>query len=195
MNVGQINQALMQGKIDLPGVLPHLDTLSLAPFRFLVDFGLQKLPTESGILLIRGARQYGKSTWLEQQIFQTIQEFGPGSALYLNGDILTNRDELVSEIRSVTQFFHPKSTVKRLFIDEITAVENWEKALKYVIDAGELRDVLVVTTGSKAADLRHGSERLPGRKGRLARTNYVFTPISYAEFKTMRCKARKPDFK
>lgn len=183
MNVGQINQALMQGKIDLPGVLPHLDTLSLAPFRFLVDFGLQKLPTESGILLIRGARQYGKSTWLEQQIFQTIQEFGPGSALYLNGDILTNKDELVSEIRSVTQFFHPKSTVKRLFIDEITAVENWEKALKYVIDAGELRDVLVVTTGSKAADLRHGSERLPGRKGRLARTNYVFTPISYAEFK------------
>lgn len=43
--------------------------------------------------------------------------------------------------------------------------------------------MLVVTTGSKAADLRHGSERLPGRKGRLDRTAYLFTPVSYAEFK------------
>lgn len=42
--------------------------------------------------------------------------------------------------------------------------------------------MLVVTTGSKSADLRHGSERLPGRRGRLARTTYLFTPISYAEF-------------
>jgi len=42
--------------------------------------------------------------------------------------------------------------------------------------------VLVVTTGSKAADLRRGSERLPGRKGRLDRTAYLFTPIAYVEF-------------
>lgn len=64
MNVNQINQALMQGKIESPGVLPHLDTLSLAPFKFEVDFGLKQLPNEPGILLIRGARQYGKSTGL-----------------------------------------------------------------------------------------------------------------------------------
>ena len=99
MNVGQINQALIQGKFELQGVLPHLETLSLAPFQFEVDFGLQKLPVEPGILLIRGARQYGKSTWLEKQIAQTIEEFGSGSALYLNGDILANKEELVSEIR------------------------------------------------------------------------------------------------
>jgi predicted AAA+ superfamily ATPase len=183
MNVDHINQALIHGKIESQGVLPHLETLSLAPFRFEIDFGLQKLPTEAGILLIRGARQYGKSTWLEQQIAQTVKEFGPGSALYLNGDILKDKPELVSQIRVTSQFFNPNAKVKRLFIDEITAVDDWEKALKYVIDAGELKGVLVITTGSKAADLRHGSERLPGRKGRLDRSNYIFTPISYAEFK------------
>lgn len=183
MNVNQINQALIQGQIESQGVLPHLKTLSLAPFKFEINFGLKKLPRESGVLLIRGARQYGKSTWLEQQIATTVKEFGPGSALYLNGDILLNKEHLVSEIRSVTQFFHPKTSVKRLFIDEVTAIKDWEKALKYVIDMGELKDVLVITTGSKAADLRRGSERLPGRKGRLTRTNYIFTPISYLEFK------------
>lgn len=173
----------MEGDIDSRGVLPHIETLSLVPFQFEVDFGLKDLPTQPGVLLIRGARQYGKSTWLEQQIAGTIREFGPGSALYLNGDILPSKELLVSQIRLVTQFFHPDAKVKRLFIDEITAVNDWEKALKYLIDAGELRDVLVVTTGSKAADLRRGSERLPGRKGRLDRTNYVFTSISYTEFK------------
>jgi predicted AAA+ superfamily ATPase len=45
-----------------------------------------------------------------------------------------------------------------------------------------LRSILVITTGSKATDLRRGSERLPGRKGRLARSTYLFTPIPYKEF-------------
>ena len=43
--------------------------------------------------------------------------------------------------------------------------------------------ILIITTGSKAADLRHGEERLPGRKGRLKRTAFIFTLISFPEFK------------
>ncbi|MCK4304996.1 MAG: ATP-binding protein, partial [Candidatus Eisenbacteria sp.] len=76
-----------------------------------------------------------------------------------------------------------KTSVRRLFVDEITAVADWERAVKMLADAGELRRVLLVTTGSKAADLRRGAERLPGRKGRLNRTSYIFTPIPFAEFK------------
>ncbi|HXW52617.1 MAG TPA: AAA family ATPase, partial [Myxococcota bacterium] len=135
-----------------------------------------------GLLLIRGARQYGKSTWLEEKIAATIIEFGPGSSLYLNGDAIASAEVLTQQIRVLAQMFEKKARRKRLFIDEITAIVGWEKALKLVIDAGELRDVLVVTTGSKATDLRRGSERLPGRKGRLKRSSYIFTPISYAEF-------------
>ena len=69
-------------------------------------------------------------------------------------------------------------------IDEITAVAGWEKAVKRVIDRGLFRDVLIITTGSKATDLRHGSERLPGRKGKLSKNEYIFLPISYREFKS-----------
>jgi len=54
--------------------------------------------------------------------------------------------------------------------------------LKRPSDRGELRDVLVVTTGSRAADIRRGSERLPGRKGKLDRTEYLFTGVSYKDF-------------
>jgi predicted AAA+ superfamily ATPase len=61
-------------------------------------------------------------------------------------------------------------------------VRDWTRALKRVLDRGELRRVLVVTTGSRATDLRRGAERLPGRKGRLARTGYLFLPVRYGEF-------------
>jgi predicted AAA+ superfamily ATPase len=183
VDILQINQALVTGNFRDKGVLPHWESLAKAPFNFDVDFGLENLPMEPGVILIRGARQYGKSTWLEKKIASTITEFGPGSALYLNGDAITTAEVLVQQIRLFTTMFSPKSLVKRLFIDEITAVEGWERALKLVIDAGEMRDVLIVTTGSKAADLRHGRERLPGRKGKLARTTYIFTPISFKEFK------------
>lgn len=177
-----INQLLINGDINTPGVLPHLDNLKTAQFVFEPYFGLSVLPRQPGIIMIRGPRQYGKSTWLEQQVADTITEFGRGAALYLNGDEITDTIELMNKIRSLIELFNPNATVKRLFIDEITAVDDWQKAIKRLADAGELRNILLVTTGSKATDLRRSIERLPGRKGKLDRTNYIFTPVSYSEF-------------
>lgn len=182
LNNQQINQLLISGDVHLPGVLPHLDDLQHTRFVFEQDFGLKTLPQEPGAIMIRGPRQYGKSTWLEQKIEQTIIEFGPGSALYLNGDEIADQQNMMDDIRTTIQLFNTNAKVKRLFIDEITAITDWQKSLKRLLDAGELKKVLLVTTGSKASDLRRGIERLPGRKGKLDRTNYIFTPISYAEF-------------
>ncbi|MGD0466425.1 MAG: ATP-binding protein [Gammaproteobacteria bacterium] len=183
MDNRQINQCLINGNIDLPGVLPHLDSLKIINFIFEQNFGLPELPIEPGVILIRGPRQYGKSTWLEQQIFLTIKQFGKGSAIYLNGDEIKDYKQLIDEIRILISLFSPTSDIKRLFIDEITAIPDWQKAIKRLVDAGELNNILLVTTGSKATDLRRGFERLPGRKGKLARTNYIFTPVSYKDFK------------
>ena len=86
MDTIQINKALSLGKIDDHGVLPKLEQLGREPIVFEFNFGLERLPKEPGIILIRGARQYGKSTWLQQKIRDTVKQFGPGSAYYLNGD-------------------------------------------------------------------------------------------------------------
>ncbi|MBI3292727.1 MAG: ATP-binding protein [Elusimicrobia bacterium] len=185
MNVREINQALSSGQIDQPGILPHRDQLQEAPYVFPFDFGLSSLPQEPGLILVRGARQYGKSTWLEEQVWQTIRDFGPGSCFYLNGDEIQHAQALSEAIRELIPLYASRAKVRRLFIDEIIAIENWEQSVKRLIDAGELRSALVVTTGSKARDLRRGTERLPGRKGRLSRTTYLFTPVSYRHFKTL----------
>lgn len=183
MNVSEANNLLLEGRVNIPGLFPHLDTLAQAPFVFKMDFGLNELPKDGGLILIRGPRQYGKSTWLEKELMETVTRHGPGSAYYLNGDALTDRESLTEAIRTLVPLFRAGTQVKRLFIDEITAVKDWQRSLKTLLDAGELQNVLVVSTGSRAADLRHGAERLPGRKGKLDRTSYYFTPVSYAEFK------------
>lgn len=182
MNTLEVNQALAAGNVTTPGVLPKVDALRLQSAVFGIDFGLRQLPREQGLLLIRGARQYGKSTWLQQQIQQSVTEFGPGSAFYANGDEIRNDTELEQTLTMLASLFSPKAAVRRIFIDEITAVKHWEQALKRLLDRHELPGVLLVTTGSKASDLRHGVERLPGRKGKLARTQYLFTPVSFPEF-------------
>lgn len=182
MDVRQVNERLLQGEVSIAGLFPHLDALEQSPFVFRFDFGLDALPEEPGVILVRGPRQYGKSTWLEQQVRETVVRNGPGTAFYLNGDELTDVDALVTAIRELLPLFAEGASVNRLFLDEITAVREWERGLKRLLDSRELRKVLVVTTGSQATDLRRGTERLPGRKGRLARTSYLFTPLSFAEF-------------
>jgi len=180
MKLNAVNQLLLQGNL---APLRKLGLLSQSPFKFNVEFGLTELPLTEGLISIRGARQFGKSTWLETKLAQTIHDFGNGSALYLNGDILSDYKDLIAEICEVSRVLKlSKSPVKRLFIDEITAIKDWQRAIKYLVDTGELEGILVVATGSSAHDLRRGSERLPGRKGRLVRTDYIFPPIGFAEF-------------
>jgi hypothetical protein len=165
VDVRSINQHLQAGRLATPGLFPHLEMLRRGgPPVFRIDFGLDALPEQPGVLLIRGPRQYGKSTWLESQLEATIATAGAAAGYYLNGDHISDADALVDAIRELVPWFRAEAPVRRLFIDEITAIPAWEKGLKRLLDAGELRDVLVVTTGSRATDLRRGAERLPGRR-------------------------------
>ncbi len=182
MNVAEMNRLFSEGRVENPSLFPRLDALQSLKIVFNSDFGLGRLPEEAGVLIVRGARQYGKSTWLEKQLKETIQTYGPGSAFYLNGDDIKNHDDLLRQVEELVPLYSSKAAVKRLFVDEITAVPHWEQAVKRAADRGVLRDILLISTGSKAADLRRGIERLPGRKGRLARSHYIFTPLSYREF-------------
>jgi predicted AAA+ superfamily ATPase len=182
MNVEEVNRALLSGALDMPSLFPRLEALAEAPAVFRLDFGLNELPEEPGLILVRGARQFGKSTWMEGVMRDTAARYGPGSALFLDGDYLRDADHLAAELSRLAGAFRRDAPVRRLFIDEVTAVAGWEQGIKRVLDRGELRRVLIITTGSRAADLRHGAERLPGRKGRLARTSYLFLPVSYPEF-------------
>ncbi len=196
MNVHEINQCFIEGTFDQPHnftkLFPKLQDLKNATVILDADFGLTKLPREPGLILIRGSRQLGKSTWMERALFDTLKENGPGSAFFLNGDHLLDQDALFEAIQELVNLFPRRAKVKRIFIDEITAIKHWEKAIKRLADQGITRDTLLITTGSQVIDLRRATERLPGRKGKLDRTNYRFTPVSYSEF-CAKTKTHFPD--
>ncbi len=183
MNVNEINRLLAAGEVDREDMWPRLVAAESKACFFRFDFGLSELPTEPGLIVIRGPRQYGKSTWLDMNLRFSIHDFGKGSAYYLNGDDIASADDLVTHMTDLYGAYHVDAPIKRLFIDEITAIPKWEKAIKRIIDQGLYHDVLIITTGSKASDLRRGSEKLPGRKGKLPQNEYIFLPISYREFK------------
>ena len=105
MDVSQINAALAVGDVTTEGVLPHLEELRRTDYVFEHDFGLEELPEEPGLLTVRGARQVGKSTWLEGRIRATVEAHGPGSAFYLNGDELGTSDDLLAAIRELAAAF------------------------------------------------------------------------------------------
>ncbi|OGQ21286.1 MAG: hypothetical protein A3I05_06940 [Deltaproteobacteria bacterium RIFCSPLOWO2_02_FULL_44_10] len=183
MDVKTLNRLLAEGQVDREDMWPRIVEMESKAAQFRFEFGLDELPLEPGLILIRGPRQYGKSTWLDMQLRWSIQDHGKASAFYLNGDELASAEDLAQEMIALSHAYHPHAKIKRLFIDEITAVPAWEKIVKRLIDQGLFRDVLIITTGSKATDLRRGSERLPGRKGKLKQSEYIFLPISYREFK------------
>jgi len=64
MNVVERNHLYLKGIFQGEGLFPHLEVAPASGF-FDWDFGLAELPREAGIIVIRGPRQYGKSTWLE----------------------------------------------------------------------------------------------------------------------------------
>jgi uncharacterized protein len=181
MNVVERNKMYLKGILQGEGIFPHLEAAPASGF-FNWDFGLAELPREPGIIVIRGPRQYGKSTWLEYQLRETLLQFGPGTALFLNGDYIAGPNELERDIESLMSYFPKEASVRRLFIDEITAVAGWQKAIKRLADRGVLRKVLLITTGSKASDIQREAELLPGRKGKLARTIYLFAQLPYKIF-------------
>jgi len=183
VNVDERNQLFLLGKIDRDDLWPKVKEYEDQSFQFRWEFGLEEIPQSPGVITIRGARQTGKSTWLELKLLDTLETFGKGTAFFLNGDYITGAEEFEQKLIELERSFYPKAKVKRIFVDEITQIKGWERIVKRLIDSGHLREILLITTGSNAADLRRGTERLPGRKGSLARSEYIFLPISYREFR------------
>lgn len=182
MNVNQLNELLARGEVDREDMWPRIVEYESKAEPFLFEFGLRQLPLEPGLIIVRGPRQYGKSTWLDLELRNSARQFGKGSAFYLNGDELLTSDAFYGALIDLSRAFSPQAKARRIFVDEVSAIEDWERAYKRAYDEGALRNVLTVTTGSKATDLRRGAEKLPGRKGRFTPTEYLFLPISYRQF-------------
>jgi predicted AAA+ superfamily ATPase len=152
------------------------------PFRFDRD----------AIYTLRGPRQVGKTTVLKRQVAALLAEqWSPERILYLDVELagLESASDLVGALRAYTDSrdslrHADKSEPGRrlvILLDEVTRVRNWAGALRGLVDNDELRDATLIATGSHTSDVRHGSERLPGRRGGGSELDLELMPLSFRE--------------
>jgi len=134
------------------------------------------LPHKNGVFILYGPRQVGKTTWIKQRISEMLKGNTSTNVFYMNSEMVRDRFELYDAIKTVISLYNPKE----MFIDEISAVEEWERAIKTFVDAGLLEGRRLVLTGSSSVNIMKKAERLPGR---MAQGQYKFRyyPLSFKE--------------
>jgi predicted AAA+ superfamily ATPase len=169
---------------------PHLRRAALQPFSYVSPLVDTPEFLQPGILMVTGGRQVGKTTCLKQFMAKLLREglVAPDHISFLAGELIRDDTELRREIISEQE---GKSGWQVIVIDEISYVKDWDKAVKFLADAGSLEQVTLILTGSDCAILREAMKRFAGRRGRSAQVDFVFHPLSFSE--TVRLKAPELD--
>ncbi len=128
--------------------------------------------------ILLGQRQVGKTTYLKLYIRELIKNnINEKNITYFSCEPLTNKNDLIELFYEITKI-SPENGKKYLFLDEITAVSDWEKAVKYLLEQKIISNFQLICTGSNAHFLKEGIERFPGRDIKTI----LFLPLTFAEY-------------
>lgn len=162
----------------------HILEIENKPYRHEPSLLGQIILGRGDIHTIRGPRQAGKTTLLKLIIKRLIDGgVSPNSIIYLSCESFDSRRELqdiLTENLKGRQGEH-----LYLFLDEISFVSSWQRAILALSNMGMLGNATVILTGSNARDLKESGERLPGRRGK-GRDHRLY-PLSIPEIGRLRC--------
>lgn len=135
--------------------------------------------------IIKGPRQIGKTTEIKMIVRELINKGqNPKSIGCFTGDIISRHRDLFEILKAFSQHLELNNIKKgNFFIDEISSVRDWQKAVKAFVDAGLGKNVHLVVTGSSSIELRKGYERMPGRRN--GGKDYLFLPVNFGKFCSM----------
>ena len=135
---------------------------------------------------VYGIRQAGKTTGIKLLIRELIRRgVDPLSIYYLDLDYVASFAELRRALEWLSAEIKKRGNrTSYVFLDEVTAIEEWWRALKFFLDKGEFRDSVITVSGSSSVNLVKAPERFPGRKGRGREVPVM--PLSFPEFAEVR---------
>lgn len=139
------------------------------------------LPVFPGAIhVITGLRQTGKSTAIKLYIRKLILDgFDPKHIFHFNCDALASQKDLTDLLIEFDRL-STKTLQTVVFLDEISAVENWALAIKWLADSGILKNKTLFLTGSSSINLKRGGELMPGRRG--LGQDIIFHPLNFWEY-------------
>jgi len=126
---------------------------------------------------LRGPRQVGKTTTVKRLVERLVRR-GERRVFYFSFDL--QRDQrAIRDVVVRARKLHPAPDGPwYIFLDEVTSVPDWQMGIKYLWDAGIIRDDFVLCTGSSARKM--GAEQLPGRRG--AGRDFLHLPMSFRDY-------------
>lgn len=141
------------------------------------------------VYTLLGPRRVGKSTAVKGKIRELIESgHPPRRVVYYTCDLLESVDELAGLVETVYDEARPGGLLDGpdapfyIFLDEVSAVQKWQRAIKDLHDTTRLEEDCLVLTSSSVRDLRAGGELLPGRRGRAMDRDRLLLPMSFRAF-------------
>jgi len=137
---------------------------------------------KDAIFIIRGPRRIGKTTLIKLIIKELLfnKKVNRKNIFFYPCDRIVDFNSLYDLL---INFLSQKERGRRyIFLDEITYVNEWQRAIKSLVDSGDLKNTTLFLTGSNALDLKISSERLPGRRGREENLDINFYPLNFSQF-------------
>jgi predicted AAA+ superfamily ATPase len=126
-------------------------------------------------MVMVGPRQLGKTTALKYDIYKKIinDVVDPENILYYSFDTTRNFEQ-ISEV--IDTFMEATSGKRYLYLDEVSFVEDWQRAIKFFLDSPRSKDARLYITGSSSINLK--KELFPGRDIEVRE----FLPITFHDF-------------
>ena len=165
--------------VDLDGATVNWKPRIGYTFNFLEDL----------VYSLRGPRQVGKTTLVKLQIKQKMNEgVSPYNIMYYAFDVDTSPRDLVNIVKEYLDGTKRLRKDNRcyIFLDEVSAVKDWQRGIKRLWDQGRLKNCTVIATGSNTIDIKMSSEKLPGRRGITNDAlDKIMLPMKFSEFVTV----------
>jgi hypothetical protein len=173
---------------------PHLRQLNRLPLVHRSDLISRLSTLNTGIYTISGGRQVGKTTLLKQWMAKLIKDaVDPETIAFVTGELIDDHHSLVRLINEVLNEM-PDEHLKYLIVDEVTYIKDWDKAVKYLADAGLLENVVLMLTGSDLIIIREARMRFPGRRGQSGTVDFHLYPLSFCEFVKLKSSFTPDEF-
>lgn len=139
------------------------------------------------VYTVRGPRQVGKTTLLKLWIRDLLSTTSSERVFYWSCDLVKDEEALYAVVSEYLGWARKLSDDRLyVFLDEVSNVRDWQKAVKLLWDTGMLVNVTIVLTGSHSLDIRASSERLPGRRGDAkSDPDKVLLPLSFSDYVRM----------
>lgn len=142
--------------------------------------------TKDVIFTLRGPRRIGKTTLIKiiiKKLLLTEKRISRENVFYYPCDLVQNYKELYYILKEYLTITDAASTGRRfIFLDEISFVSEWQRAIKSLVDSFLTQNATILITGSSIIDLSVSSERLPGRRGLVFSPDINFYPLSFNEY-------------